>query len=170
MSGSQNKAVAYQGLVNGAVERFFPLITVRRKSTDSPWINARIRRLVRRRKAIYRRHGRSAAWRRLKNKIIWITSERRKKYEASQKICLLADDGDRHFFKNCKNYQTKDRPTPFDPRSLFPGQSDKEVAETLAEHFNAISQEFSPLEPHQIPRTFSCPLKILMPHTMLLVG
>ena len=102
--GSNCKADAYQRKINSAIESFFPLITVRRKSTDPPWINARVRKMVKRRKAVFKLHGRSRAWKRLKKKkTLDLISERRLNYEKSQKICLLADDGERNFFKNCKN-------------------------------------------------------------------
>ena len=64
--GSNKKAQMYQDAVTGAMEDFFPLITVRRKSSDCPWINNRVRKLIRRRRGIYRREGRSEKWRRLK--------------------------------------------------------------------------------------------------------
>ena len=64
-------------------------------------------------------------------------------------------DGDRHFFNNVKNYQSKERPPAFDVRTLFPNMSDGQVAEELARHFNTISKEFEPLESWQIPRTYS---------------
>ena len=64
--GSNNKANLYQEQVTGAMEWLFPLITVRRKSSDCPWVNNRIRKLIRRRKGVYRREGRSGKWRRLK--------------------------------------------------------------------------------------------------------
>ena len=64
--GSNAKAELYQEAVTGALEQFFPLITVRKKSTDCPWISNRIRKLIRRRKGIYRREGRSSKWRRIK--------------------------------------------------------------------------------------------------------
>ena len=38
------------------------------------------------------------------------------------------------------------------------------MAKELAAHFNKISSEFRPLEPHEIPRTFRCPLRLLQPH------
>ena len=59
VEGSNRKAEAYQSMVDGAIERSVPLITVRRKTTDLPWMNAKARRLIRRRKAIYRAEGRS---------------------------------------------------------------------------------------------------------------
>ena len=63
-AGSNAKANAYQGLVTAGMETCFPTITTRRKSTDLPWINNRIRRLVRRRRAIFRQEGRGRNWRR----------------------------------------------------------------------------------------------------------
>ena len=86
---------------------------------------------------------------------------KKEKIRGESKIKLLDKDGERHFFKNVKNYQSKDRPVPFDVRSLYPGRSDLEVASELASHFNEISHEFSPLEPCQVPRTFSEPLPVL---------
>ena len=44
--GSNRKATLYQEAVTGALEACFPLITVRKKSTDCPWINKRIRKLI----------------------------------------------------------------------------------------------------------------------------
>ena len=37
--GSNNKANAYQATISGALEKFFPLKTTRRKTTDLPWMN-----------------------------------------------------------------------------------------------------------------------------------
>ena len=163
-SGSQSKAECYQRLVDSAIDDFSPLITVRRKSTDLPWLNAKARRLIRRRKGIYRSEGRSVAWKALKKKSEALLTERKEKYKESQKICLLAEDTVLHFWKNCKMYQSKDRPKQFDPRTLFPGKSDLEVANILAEHFNAISREFNLLEPSDIPLTFSAPIAELARH------
>lgn len=55
--GSNNKAITYQAAVTEAMEECFLLITVRRKSSDCPWINRRIRKLISRRKGIYVREG-----------------------------------------------------------------------------------------------------------------
>ena len=158
----QEKALAYQTLINEAVSTYFPLITMRRKSTDPPWINGKLRRMMRRRKAIYRDHGRSKEWRRLRYQTERLLKERKAKYEKSQKVRLLDKDGERHFFKNVKNYQSKEQPVPFDPRTLFPdGLSDSGVATKLADHFNEISLEFRPLESWQIPRTGTAALPVL---------
>ena len=49
--GSNNKANVYQDIIGQALRSAFPTITTRRKSTELPWINGRIRRLIRRRRA-----------------------------------------------------------------------------------------------------------------------
>ena len=139
------------------------LITVRKKSTDCPWINNRIRKLVRRRKGIYRREGRSPKWRRMKALTDELIKKRRMVYLGSQKECLLAEDATRNFFRNVKAFKTKDRPKPFDPLDLFPGKSERQAADELAGFFNRISSEFQPLEPGDIPRTHHRDLPVLLP-------
>ena len=137
----------YQAVMNKAMETFFPLVTVKRKSTDLPWMNARLRSLIKKRKGIYRREGSSDKWRKIKEHIEDIVKERRQRYLDSQKQGLLVEDARRNFFRNIKANQTKERPKPFDVRLLFPRKMDKEVADELASFFNRISAKFDPLEP-----------------------
>ena len=66
--GSDAKAKAYQDLIDAAVDTFFLVCTVRRKSTDLPWMNRAILRKIGRRKRLYRKEGRSEAWKFLKKK------------------------------------------------------------------------------------------------------
>ena len=84
--GSNAKALAYQDIITGALTNFFLVITTRRKSTELPWINARIRRLIRRRRAIFKQYGRNAKWRRWKRFIEDLIQKRRDGYFA---VCLL---------------------------------------------------------------------------------
>ena len=147
--GSNTKAQAYERAIMGGVAMHFPLKTTRRKDTDPPWLNDTVRRKIRRRKAIYRREGRSVAWKCLKKATLQLLQRRMRVYQDSQRLVLLADDGDRSFFKNVKAYMTKEKPRPFSVSTLFPGKQDSEVAEVLADHFNAISREFLPLEPSE---------------------
>ena len=161
---SNGKAEIYQREVVGAMEACFPLITVKRKSTDPPWINGAIRRKLQKRRGVYRREGRASKWKRLKKATERMIEKRKEKYVLSQKDALLAKDGDRNFFKNVKNYQSHERPVPFDVTTLFPGKSEGEVAKILSQHFNTISAEFDPLEPSEIPVTKNRRLPLLAPY------
>ena len=91
-------------MVVGALEEFFSLVSVKRKSTDPPWYNKKIRKRITQKKGIYRREGRSPKWRRVRSLLEALVERRRKKYCGSQKEALLASDGDRIFFKNVKHY------------------------------------------------------------------
>ena len=96
--GSNRKAEIYQAEVVGALEACFPLIQMKRKSSDPPCINWKIRKKLRQRNGIYMREGRSPKWRRLKRVTDRMIEKRRSKYIVSQKDALLAKDGDRNFF------------------------------------------------------------------------
>ena len=76
----------------------------------------------------------------------------------SQREVLLIDDANRNFFKNAKAFRNGEKPKEFGVCSLMPDEDDSAVAEALAVHFNAISSEFQPLEPSDIP---PAPRKVL---------
>ena len=63
LTGSNNKANYYQKVVTEAMEKFFPLIHVRRKTTDLPWVSNNLRKMMRDRNDIYMREGKSDKWR-----------------------------------------------------------------------------------------------------------
>ena len=63
-SGSNNKADAYQRAVGAALERYFPLKTTHRKSTDLPWMNKKTRKMIWDRKKLFWQEGgkRTPVW------------------------------------------------------------------------------------------------------------
>ena len=155
----------YQAEITRSIETFFPLRTIKRRNIDPPWINDAVRRLIRVRKRIFKdTGGRTDEWKKVKKKCERLIKKRRKVYEESQKLALLADDADRNFFRNTKNYMSKQRSPPFDVLDLFPGKTEQEAAELLAVHFNSISNEFHPLLPDQVPITRAKQLPVLEVH------
>ena len=76
----------------------------------------------------------------------------------------MADDANRDFLKHVKNFNTVEKPKEFDVRQLFSSKTDAEIVEELAVFFNAVSQEFSPLKPSQIPSTWREELGALQCH------
>ena len=139
---------------------------MKRRNIDPPWINTRIKKLIKARKRIFKESGgRTPEWKKMKKKIQKLIDKRCKVYQDSQRAVLLASDGARDFFKQTKNYMSKQRPPAFDPMDLFPGRTEQEIAELLADHFNAISMEFAPLDPcKDIPKTYSKKLPTLLTH------
>ena len=121
-----------------------------------------IRKLTKRRRKIYDREGRSDYWKKLKKKTDKMIRRRADRYMEKQKKILTAPDAARSFYKNVRAYKSKEKPPAFDVRDLYEGKTDEQVAEELAEHFNAISSEFDPLREEDMPRAASIPLPVLL--------
>ena len=151
----------FLGILECQMDKFFPFKTTVRRESDPPWINPYVRQLVKRRRRVYHKEGRSARWKALMKKVRNLVKKRAGNYWTHQKKELLKGDASRVFFKNVKAYSSKEKPAQFDVRSLLPGLSDCEAAERLADHFNGISCEFEGLDPANIPRTYSSPIQLL---------
>ena len=148
-------------VLESQMDRFFPYKTTVKRESDPPWINPYVRQLVKRRRRVYHREGRSAKWKSLMKKVRNLVKKRANNYWNHQKRELLGGDASRVFFKNVKAYSSKERPAQFDVRTLLPGLPDCEVAERLADHFNGISCEFEGLDPARVPSTYSSPVQLL---------
>ena len=55
------------------------------------------------------------------------------------------------YYKAVSALKNREAPKKWDPRTLFPGLSDLEIGEKVAAYFNAISEEFPPLDINNIP-------------------
>ena len=125
--GSEAKTKIYQKAIEAAIEDFFPLRTIKRGSTDPTWINAHVKHLIKSKKRIFKEdRRRSDKWKAMKKRIEKLIEKRRKVFQDSQRLALLADDEGRNFFKNTKNYVSKSRPKPFDVMDLFPGRGERD--------------------------------------------
>ena len=152
------KVMAFQVILAALLESCFQWKTTTRLSTDPPWMNNKIRRLIKKRRKVYDREGRSARWKALKKQSDKLYTSRAANYMDSQKKSMTASDASRNFFRNVKSYKSRENPPQFNVADLYPELDDREVAEELANHFNTISSEFGGLDPAQIPSTVSVSL------------
>ena len=160
---TDDKVAAFQSILELNMAKHFEWKTTVRRETDPPWINDKIRGFWKKSRKIYDREGRSKYWKTLGRKTDRLIRKRARKYIENQKLTLTAPDAARAFHKNVKAYKSKEKPVEFDVRQLYEGCEDSEVAEKLAEHFNAISQEFDGLNPDEIPVSQSLTLPPLHP-------
>ena len=129
---SNGKAELYQKEINWAIENFFPLKTTKRRSIDPPWINKSVKKLIKSRKGTFVRTGcRTAEWKAVKKKVKDLIKKRCRKFQEEQKKTLLADDGGWSFFKQTKNYLSKQRPKPFEVMDLFPSCGERKQLSNL---------------------------------------
>ena len=161
--GPNAKVGAFHSIIQDLTDRHFPLKITRRKESDLPWLDARARKMIKRKAAIFKSEGPSERWERARNDVDRYLDGRREKYVAKQREKFTGPNASAHFHKNVKAFCTAEKPKPFDVRTLLPGRSDGEVADEIANYFNAISREFSPLQPCQIPFTYDRPLDYLAP-------
>ena len=150
--GSNKKADAYQRTICAALDRFFPWKTTRRKSNEHPWMNKRVKKMIKdRRDLFWEEGGRTEVWKEKKKEVAKKILERKRGYMDTQKEHILDADANRNFFKHVKNFSRFEPPEQFDIRSLLPGKNDNDVGEALADYFIQVSKEFDPLEPADIP-------------------
>ena len=152
---AEEKAEAYQKTVVGAVEKFYPLRTIRRKNTDPPWLDKKTKKMIEDRKEFYiQEGGRTEAWKQEKKKTNDAVRKRKRGFLDIQKEKLLGSEASRNFYRQVRSFAEAEKPKMFDVRDMMPhGQSDEDTAEELARYFNRISEEFNPLSPGDIPCT-----------------
>ena len=157
------KATSLQHIIDDANTRHFPLKTIRRKKGDLPWIDSRAMKMINKKKAVYKAEGNSDRWKALRDSLDGYLARRQDAYLERQRDKMTGPDAASHFFKNVKAYSTHEKPRSFDVRELCPGKTDGETAAEVAEFFNRISAEFTPLEPADIPATYHRELRMLSP-------
>lgn len=98
LNSSDSKAECYQSLILWAMENLFPLRTMRKRSTDPPWINKAVTKLIEARKRVYKETGgRIEELHELKKKTNQLIDNRMLIYQESQKKALFSEDADRNF-------------------------------------------------------------------------
>ena len=159
-TSSSLKVEKFQELLEVLMAANFAMKTTVRRESDPPWINDSIRKLWSKRRKIYDSQGRSPIWKKLKKKADKLIRKRASKYFEKQKQALTASDASKSFHKHVKAYKSREKPPMFDVRSLYEGKDDGQVAEALADHFNAISGEFDGLSANDLPgaRSFTLPV------------
>ena len=121
-----------------------------KKSTEPPWMTGGIRRLIKRRRSIFRKFGRNIVWKILKKKTTKIIKERKKAYNLQKKEKIL--DGSVKKFHECvRSFINNDKSKQWSPKQLYPNASEKQIAENLASFFNPLRPrsffQFQPFRP-----------------------
>ena len=147
----EEKAAAFQSLMDNLLDECFKWRTTTRSEDEEPWEDDFLKKLWKRRRKVYDRDGRSPLWRTLSRKASKRYAKQMSRFLELQKKNLTGGEASRRFFKLVKSYSSREKPPDFDVRSLYPGKDDKAVAEKLADHFNAISSEFTGLDPDGTP-------------------
>ena len=141
-----NEAVTYMnGILNDMYIANFPEKTKTIKSTDPRWLSRRAKRATEKKRKYFRKHKKNAHWKRLDAQAKVIVNEEKEAFLERTKKGMLESKNSAAFFKSIKALSTKETTKPWDIRSLFPGESDSEIADKCVEYFSSISREYEPL-------------------------
>ena len=159
--GVEEKHGIFQKKLDDLMDKYFPWQKSRKREGDLPWLDSLGKKKIRRKKAIYRDEGKSERWHAACKNLDDYLKMRQESYLESQRSKFFSPDASKQFFKNVKKFSTAEKPKSFCITELRPNKEHKEVANEAASFFNEISQEFRPLQPSEIPRTFERVLPIL---------
>ena len=141
-----NAAAKYlNATLKGFSDACFPVKMHKIKSSDPPWFNRKLKRMIRNRKRLFKRQGRSAAWKEAKARTYAEILCQKKIFIEKIKTRTRNAGCSRAYFEAINMFRTKSAPKRWDIRSMFPGKEDIEIAEISATYFNRISCEFESL-------------------------
>lgn len=121
-------------------------------------MNDKIKKIIKKRRKVYDKEGRSAKWKKMKAESNALCRKRCQAFVNKQKLRLQAQaaDASRTFFRNVLAFESKEKTAAiFDVRDLYPGQEDRQVAQALLLiHLNAIiSNDFDGIDPGVVPES-----------------
>ena len=134
----------------------FPRKLIKVRSCDKPWITNRMKRLIRRKKRAFFKHGKGE---RYHSKAKFADEEIKKnkiRFFNKVKQHVVENNNVCDYFRAIKLLQTEQPSARWEISSLFPGLNDTQVANRAAEFFNKISSEFDPIPPPNPPRSSPC--------------
>lgn len=138
------------------VDELFPLRTSRRRSNDPPWITEGIRRLSKQKKRVYRREKKSNLWRTLDSRMSELIQEKKAAFvEAS-----MSAGSPRKFFTAVRSLSTHSPKPDWKLEDMFPGRTEEEIGEEVADFFTRITDTFTALKPSRTADALRQPVTV----------
>ena len=147
------KVESFNMTLSDLMNKFFPLKYHKVRSTDNPWISQAIRRKIRARKKIFRKHGRNKKWKRMKARTDQAIRRKKEDYYKKFKEKALLSSDPSLYYKAIRGLKDRNKLQEFDVMNLRPFSTKTEVGEELADFFSNISSHFKPLDRTKLPPT-----------------
>ena len=130
-------------------DRHFPMVRVRRRSNEDPWITRHIRRLWKKKIRIYKKFGKSQSW--------WETDRRLQEEIAQAKEAFverLLEDGNngRPFYAATRKLAAASSAQPWRVNDLFVGMGPEEVCREVLDFFGKIARTEDDTGLPELPR------------------
>ena len=130
-------------------EKHFPLVRVRKRSNEDPWITRSIRRLWKKKVRIYKKYGKSAAW--------WETDRilQDEINESKEAFVdrLLADGGNgRTFYSATRKLAASTAEPPWSVTDLYVGMGPEQVGKEILQFYGRLAESELPPDSTARPR------------------
>ena len=138
-------ADALDKLLQEMYDKFFPLREIVSRRSDPPWFTKAVKRAIRNRKREFKRSGRSARWRKKKEKCERMILENKQRYIERIKAKVKDAGNMKSFYQSVNMLGCGQATERWTINSMYPGATDSHISEVAADFFNSISQEFDGL-------------------------
>ena len=133
----------FERITEEAVNRLFPMKSVRVRSNEPPWISGGVRRLTKQKKRVYKREGKTRLWHILDHRMETLLAANKSEFVSE---AMKEGPQSKAFFRVAKALSTKSVPAPWQVSDLYPGLSPDQVGDNITSYFTSISKDFAPLE------------------------
>ena len=131
----------FESVIQGITESHFPLISVRQRSNEDPWITNGIRRRAKKKRRLYRRRGRTAAWKKTDADLQADISEKRQEF-----VEKLLQDPAKNYYRAVKQLGAPGTKREWSVRDLFLGDSAQTAGAEVLEFFSNVRGDGQPME------------------------
>ena len=139
---SDMMAEKLEEVIGALTDKYFPLVRIRKRSSEHPWITKTIRRLWKKKIRIYKKGGRNDAWWRTEELLQSKIQEARNGF-----VDRILEDGaqGRSFYAAAKSLSAPVPSNKWQVSDLFPGQEAAKVGSEVLKFYSSISTD--PIRP-----------------------
>ena len=125
-----------EDVVQGLTDKHFPLVRVRKRSNESPWITRHIRRLWKKKIREYKSGGKSDKWWRIDTRLQELITNSREAF-----VEKMLDEGNsgKSFYAATRKLSAANPAQPWSVKDVFPGASSLEVGREVLGYFGGIA-------------------------------
>ena len=126
VTDAEGRAALMMKKFHEVMEESYPIVQIKKKSTNDPWITPAITKRITVRKKIYEKHDRSDEWKLAKKTTNKMIKYSEKKYY-DKYVNLAKETGDQAlYYKMIGWLKDKESPKPFRVQSMFPKMNFKD--------------------------------------------
>ena len=142
---SSQSAQALDDILQRFVVACFPLKERSIRNTDAPWLDRDTKKMLNKKRRVYKKEGKSENYFNISKICETAVSNAKKKFLEKIYLQCKKAKNTKSFYKTVGSFKARTSAGPWNICSMFPGEKEENIAETVATYFNSISQEYTSL-------------------------